>query len=234
MLTIDNLEVFYGKAKSLHGVSLTVEPGQIIAVIGPVGAGKSTLLDAVLGLNDSRGKLIFEGQDLRRLSTAQIIELGVGYAPERGHLFTHMDVKDNLLVGAYTARRDIQRNLELVYELFPVLQQRQHQETGTQSGGERQMVSLGRALMSSPRLLLVDEPTIGLSPKVCLDIAAALRRLNREHGLTIIIAEQNVNFGLSLAERVYLLETGRITREGSAAELQREDAIKKSYFGTES
>ncbi len=231
ILQIENLTVFYGKAMSLEKVSLGVESGQIAAIIGPVGAGKSTLLDAVLGLNSSTGNIIFEGQNLRRFSTGYIVRMGVGYAPERGNLFTQMNVRENLLVGAYTSRSNIRRNLDLVFDLFPVLAERYNQEVGTQSGGERQMVSLGRALMNSPRLLLVDEPTIGLSPKVCLDIASVLTRLNLEHGLTIIIAEQNANFTLSLAERIYLLEAGRIIRSGSRIELQRERAIQESYFG---
>ena len=231
MLQIENLTVFYGKAMSLEKVSLGVESGQIAAIIGSVGAGKSTLLDAVLGLNSSTGNIIFEGQNLRRFSTGNIVRMGVGYAPERGNLFTQMNVRENLLVGAYTSRSNIRRNLDLVFDLFPVLAERYSQEVGTQSGGERQMVSLGRALMNSPRLLLVDEPTIGLSPKVCLDIASVLTRLNLEHGLTIIIAEQNANFTLSLAERIYLLEAGRIIRSGSRIELQRDRAIQESYFG---
>ena len=233
MLSIENLEVNYGKARSLRGVSLSVEKGNIIAIIGPVGAGKSTLLDAVFGLNDSSGRIEFEGIDLSRLSPQKIVGMGISYAPERGNLFTQMSVKDNLLTGAYAMRTDIAKNLELVYDLFPILEERQGQETGTQSGGERQMVSLGRALMSSPRLLLVDEPTIGLAPKVCHDIAVALTKLNREHGLTILIAEQNANFALSLAQHIYLLETGEITRHGTSEELQRENVVRESYFGGE-
>jgi branched-chain amino acid transport system ATP-binding protein len=234
MLSLNSLSVSYGKAKSLHDVTMQVDEGEIIAVIGPVGAGKSTLMDAVLGLNQSTGEIRFEGEDLTKYSTASIVSKGIGYAPERGHLFTQMSVRDNLIVGAYTARGDIEKNLHMVFNLFPVLQPRQDQETGTQSGGERQMVSLGRALMSSPRLLLVDEPTIGLSPKVCLDIAAALKRLNREHGLTIFISEQNVNFALSLASKIYLLETGRVVRSGTPEELRQEDTIRKTYFGEQS
>ncbi|MYD78590.1 MAG: ABC transporter ATP-binding protein [Gammaproteobacteria bacterium] len=230
-LSIENLEVVYGKARSVNGISLSVETGQIIAIIGPVGAGKSTVFDAVFGLNESTGKIEFEGQDLRKIPPQKIVELGVAYAPERGNLFTQMNVHDNLMTGAYRARKDIKLNLELVYDLFPILKDRRNQETATQSGGERQMLSLGRALMSSPRLLLVDEPTIGLSPKVCLSIAAALSKLNTQHGLTILIAEQNANFALSLAEYIYLLEIGRITRHGTSAELLKEDIIRKSYFG---
>ena len=142
-----------------------------------------------------------------------------------------MNVRENLLVGAYTSRAAIESNLELVFDLFPILKKRQNQEVGTQSGGERQMVSLGRALMNSPRLLLVDEPTIGLSPKVCVDIAAALTRLNSQHGLTILIAEQNANFTLSLAQYIYLLEAGRIIGSGTADELRADKAIQESYFG---
>ncbi len=230
-LSIENLEVVYGKARSVNGISLSVETGQIIAIIGPVGAGKSTVFDAVFGLNESTGKIEFEGQDLRKIPPQKIVELGVAYAPERGNLFTQMNVHDNLMTGAYRARKDIKTNLELVYDLFPILKDRRNQETATQSGGERQMLSLGRALMSSPRLLLVDEPTIGLSPKVCLSIADALSKLNKQHGLTILIAEQNANFALSLAEYIYLLEIGRITRHGTSAELLKEDVIRKSYFG---
>ena len=231
-LRIENLEVVYGMAKSLHGVSLSVDPGQIIAIIGPVGAGKSTLFDAVFGLNSSTGEIEFEGIDLRQLQPQQIVSMGISYAPERGNLFTQMNVRDNLLTGAYRARSDIRKNLELVYNLFPILKERQKQEAGTQSGGERQMLSLARALMSSPRLLLVDEPTIGLSPKICLGIAEALMKLNKEHGVTIVIAEQNANFALSIAGYVYLLETGKFTCHGTTEELLREDVIRESYFGS--
>ena len=142
-----------------------------------------------------------------------------------------MDVKDNLLVGAYTAPADVERNLRMVFDLFPVLEERQRQETGTQSGGERQMVSLGRALMSSPRLLIVDEPTIGLSPRVCTEIAAALRRMNEELGLTILLTEQNVNFATRLAEYVHVLETGVIRLSGTAKELMDDPHVREAYFG---
>ena len=231
MLQIQNLSVFYSKAMSLNSASIDVEAGDIAAIIGPVGAGKSTLLDAVLGLNDATGSITFEDKDLRQLPTSKIVRLGIGYAPERGNLFTQMNVRENLLVGAYTSRAAIESNLDLVFDLFPILKKRQNQEVGTQSGGERQMVSLGRALMNSPRLLLVDEPTIGLSPKVCVDIATALTRLNSQHGLTILIAEQNANFTLSLAQYIYLLEAGRIIGSGTADELRADKAIQESYFG---
>ena len=200
-LEIRNLEAFYGRACSLHSVSLSVEAGEIVAVIGPNGAGKSTLLDSILGLVSIRGDITLDGASLVGRRPTEIVRLGVGYAPERGHLFPYMSVRDNLLAGAHTAPESISRNLRRVYDLFPVLEERQKQETGTQSGGERQMVSLGRALMTEPRLLIVDEPTIGLAPKVCLDIAAALRRMNEDLGLTVLITEQNVNFAMRLAAR---------------------------------
>ena len=231
LLEISNLEAFYGKARSLHGVSLNIEPGKIVGIIGPNGAGKSTLLDSIMGITTTIGKVVFDGADISNQLPAQNVHAGIGYAPERGNLFPFMGVKDNLLVGAYTSRDRINDNLRMVFDLFPVLEQRQSQETGTQSGGERQMVSLGRALMTSPKLLLVDEPTIGLAPKVCLDIAAALRKLNEETGLTIIITEQNVNFAMSLAEEIHVLETGEIRLSGSANELKNDDSIKQTYFG---
>ena len=232
LLDISNLEAFYGKARSLHGISLAVEPGKIVAVIGPNGAGKSTLLDSIMGITTTTGTVRFDGSDISDAAPAQNVAAGIGYAPERGNLFPYMGVRDNLLVGAYTARDKIGENLRMVFDLFPVLEQRQSQETSTQSGGERQMVSLGRALMTNPKLLLVDEPTIGLAPKVCLDIAAALKKLNEDNGLTIVITEQNVNFAMSLAQEIHVLETGEIRLSGTAEELQGEDYIKQAYFGS--
>ena len=232
LLEISNLDVFYGKAQSLHGVTLNVDAGKIVGIIGPNGAGKSTLLDSVLGLTTRNGQIRFDGADLTKMAPAKIVGLGIGYAPERGNLFPFMGVRENLLVGAYNARDRIDENLRMVFDLFPVLEERQTQETHTQSGGERQMVSLGRALMTNPKLLLVDEPTIGLAPKVCLDIAAALKQLNEKMGLTIVITEQNVNFAMSLAQEIFLLETGQIRLSGTPEVLMQEAHIKETYFGT--
>ena len=231
-LNIRNLSAFYGKAQALSNVDITVEQGEIIAIVGANGAGKSTLLDAVMGMVRKTGAVEFDGVGLTRQNAAYAVKQGIGYAPERFNLFPYMSVRDNLMVGAYTARDDIMHNLDQVYSLFPRLAERESQETATQSGGERQMVSLGRALMTSPRLLLVDEPTIGLAPKVCLEIADALRRMRDDFGLTVVITEQNANFALTLAERLYVLEAGRVQTHGTAAELMQDDRLSAAYFGS--
>ncbi len=231
LLEIDDLYAFYDMAQSLHGISLNVEDGDIVGIIGPNGAGKSTLLDSIMGLTRTTGSIRLQGEELTGRPTGKIVEQGVGYAPERAHLFPFMSVRDNLMVGAYTSRDEIDRKLDLVHRLFPVLAERRDQETSTQSGGERQMVSLGRALMTDPKLLLVDEPTIGLAPKVCVDIADALKRLNEETGLTIIVTEQNVNFALSLANNLHVLETGDIRMSGAVDELKADPELNSAYFG---
>ena len=231
MLEIENLYAFYGMAESLHGVSLSLEEGGISGVIGPNGAGKSTLMDSIMGLVETKGSIKLAGREIRGFDPSELVRAGIGYAPERAHLFPYMSVRDNLLVGAYTARADIEKNLDLVYSLFPVLRERWAQETATQSGGERQMVSLGRALMTSPRVLLVDEPTIGLAPMICTGIAEALVRLNRETGLTILIAEQNVKFAMQLASHIHVLETGSVAVHGPTEELRSDPELAKAYFG---
>ncbi|MGI9450017.1 MAG: ABC transporter ATP-binding protein [Geminicoccaceae bacterium] len=231
LLQIENLSAFYGMARSLHDVSIEVEEGAVVSIIGPNGAGKSTLLDSIMGLTETKGSIRLKGQELTARTAAENVALGIGYAPERAHLFPFMTVRDNLLTGTFTAREDVEKRLDIAHDLFPVLKERRDQETATLSGGERQMVSLGRALMADPKLLLVDEPTIGLAPKVCGDIADVLRRLNRELGLTILIAEQNVNFAMTLAEHLYVLEAGEIRMSGTVAELQADADLNKAYFG---
>jgi len=232
LLNISSLNAHYGMARALSDISMNVDKGEISAIIGANGAGKSTLFDSIIGMVSHTGSITLDGDELAGKTCPEIISLGVGYAPERAHLFPYMSVENNLLAGAYTARADIEKNMALVHELFPVLRERRKQETSTLSGGERQMVSLGRALMTSPRLLLVDEPTIGLSPKVCLDIANALRRLNQEFGLTLFIAEQNVNFALTLAQYIHVIETGEVKISGTTEALCDDPALKSAYFGT--
>lgn len=229
-LSIQKLNVFYGKAQALHDVSITCEKGEIIAIVGANGAGKSTLLDSVMGLTETTGTICFDGAPLTG-KTAEAVERGIGYGPERFNLFPDMSVYDNLMVGAFTARDAIEENLAAVFNLFPSLEQRQSQETRTQSGGERQMVSLGRALMTNPRLLMVDEPTIGLAPKVCLEIARTLRRLRETHGLTIMITEQNAHFAMTLAERLYILESGTVRAQGTVEDLRDDPRLTEAYFG---
>ena len=230
-LEVDRLSAFYGRAQALFSVSLDAEQGDIIAVIGANGAGKSTLLDSVMGLTRIQGDIRLEGESLVGIGSPSIVRRGVGYAPERFNLFPYMTVRDNLLVGAYTARKDIGKNLDMVHALFPRLEEREGQETSTQSGGERQMVSLGRALMTSPKLLLVDEPTIGLAPRVCNEIAEVLKRMRDEFGMTILMAEQNANFALSLSDRIYVLESGRVTAHGTHDELSDDEVLAAAYFG---
>ncbi|MBE9482586.1 MAG: ABC transporter ATP-binding protein [Chloroflexi bacterium] len=230
-LEVKDVEAYYGKAQALNGITFSVEKGECIGIIGPNGAGKSTLLDSIIGLTDWRGQIIFDGTDLHQLTSVQIIGVKkIGYAPERGNLFRFMNVMENLLVGGFTVRNAMDKNLETVFELFSLLEQRQKQEAGTLSGGERQMLSLARAFMSSPKLMLLDEPTLGLAPIVISHISAAVENL-KKLGITIIIAEQNALFTLTHSERIYLLERGRFTMSGTPRELREEEYIKKTYFG---
>ena len=231
VLKVNRLSAFYGKAKALSNISFSVNEGETIAIVGANGAGKSTLFDSIMGLAKSTGDIQLWGEDISNFKPAEIVQRGVGYAPERFNLFPHMTVRDNLLIGAFTARNDVESNLRIVHQLFPRLREREAQETSTQSGGERQMVSLGRALMTSPRLLLIDEPTIGLAPKICAEIAEILRKLSSEMGITVLIAEQNANFALSLAQRLYVLESGEISVEGTTEELSSDEKLTRSYFG---
>jgi branched-chain amino acid transport system ATP-binding protein len=230
-LEVRDIQVFYGKACSLNHVSVRVEKGAVVGIIGPNGAGKSTLLDSIIGLTDCRGEIIFDGIDLRELTSTKIVRLGIGYAPERRNLFPFMGVKENLLVGAYRARKEMETNLKMVYEMFPILEKRHNQESRTLSGGELQMLSLGRAVMSNPKLLMVDEPTLGLAPLVCLEISRVLMGLRARNGIAILIAEQNVNFALRLSEEIYLLETGKVKMKGVPEKLKKETYIKETYFG---
>ena len=229
-LEVENLEAYYGKAQALKDVSFSIEKGGCIGIIGPNGAGKSTLLDSIIGLTHWEGKIIFDGVDLHGLPPRKIIKLGIGYAPERGNLFTFMNVEDNLSVGAYLARDKMEENFASVYEMLPLLEERQKQQAGTLSGGERQMLSLGRAWMSDPRLLLLDEPTLGLAPIVISKIAVTIEDL-RKRGATIIIAEQNVSFTSAHAERLYLLERGKLSKGRTAEEMKGDEYVRKTYFG---
>ena len=233
LLSVTDLHVSYGKVEAVSGVSLEMQAGHIVTVIGPNGAGKTTLLAALMGLLPSKGESWYDAQDLRLLSTEERVRRGICLVPERRELFTEMTVADNLVLGAYTRWRDreaVQRDLEEVYERFPRLSERRGQLAGTLSGGERQMLALGRALMAKPRLLLLDEPSLGLAPLIVREIFRIVMGL-RELGVSILLVEQNARAALETADYGYVLETGSIVHSGPAVNLIHDPRVIASYLG---
>ena len=233
LLSVTDLHVSYGKVEAVTGVSLEMQAGHIVTVIGPNGAGKTTLLAALMGLLPSKGESWYEAQDLRILSTEERVRRGICLVPERRELFTEMTVADNLVLGAYTRWRDreaVQRDLQEVYERFPRLSERRGQLARTLSGGERQMLALGRALMAKPRLLLLDEPSLGLAPLIVREIFRIVTGL-RELGVSILLVEQNARAALETADYGYVLETGSIVHSGPAVSLMRDPRVVTSYLG---
>jgi branched-chain amino acid transport system ATP-binding protein len=233
LLSVTDLHVSYGKVEAVTGVSLEMQTGHIVTVIGPNGAGKTTLLAALMGLLPSKGETWYEAQDLRILSTEERVRRGICLVPERRELFTEMTVADNLVLGAYTRWRDreaVQRDLQEVYERFPRLSERRGQLAGTLSGGERQMLALGRALMAKPRLLLLDEPSLGLAPLIVREIFRIVTGL-RELGVSILLVEQNARAALETADYGYVLETGSIVHSGPAVSLMHDPRVIASYLG---
>jgi branched-chain amino acid transport system ATP-binding protein len=233
MLEVENIQVSYGALAALHGVNLTVEPGEIVALVGPNGAGKSTLLKTIAGLLVPRaGAIRWEGKSLSEAPPQRIVERGVALVPEGRRLFAAMTVWENLELGAFPQRAQNQRRtqIERVYTLFPRLFERQDQLAGSLSGGEQQMLALGRALMGLPRLLLLDEPSLGLAPRVVESIFAVLAELHRE-GMSLLIVEQNVQAALNLVRRAYILEGGRIVGEGEGQRLLQDDHVRAAYLG---
>jgi len=233
MLEVNQLEVSYGALAALHGVSLTVGRGEIVALVGPNGAGKSTLLRAISGLMTPRGGTIrWEEKRLDIEPPDRIVECGVALVPEGRRLFARMTVRENLELGAFTQRAQKERwkQMERVHTLFPRLGERQHQLAGSLSGGEQQMLALGRALMGLPRLLLLDEPSLGLAPRVVESIFSILVELHRE-GMSLLIVEQSVHAVLALAQRAYIIEGGKIVGEGEARALLKDDHIRAAYLG---
>ena len=233
LLSVTDLHVSYGKVEAVTGVSLEMQAGHIVTVIGPNGAGKTTLLAALMGLLPSRGESRYEAQDLRILSTEERVRRGICLVPERRELFTEMTVADNLVLGAYTRWRDreaVQRDLQDVYGRFPRLSERRGQLAGTLSGGERQMLALGRALMAKPRLLLLDEPSLGLAPLIVREIFRIVTGL-RELGVSILLVEQNARAALETADYGYVLETGAIVHSGPAVSLMHDPRVIASYLG---
>ncbi len=233
LLEIQGLHAAYGDVPALSGVDLSVEPGEIVALLGPNGAGKTTLLKAIAGLLRPRaGTILWEGEDLGRVPSHLIVERGLALVPEGRRLFGSMSVEENLTLGAFAARaRSAQNtNLERVYALFPVLRERRRTIVRTLSGGQQQMVSVGRALMSNPRLLMLDEPSLGLAPLMVRAILDVLVEINRG-GVAVFLIEQNVRAALTLAHRAYILETGRIVGEGGGADLLQDPHVRRAYLG---
>jgi len=234
LLTISDLYVYYGAIRALDGVSLEVKQGEIVTMIGANGAGKSTTIRTVSGLVRPRqGEILFEGKPLHRLPPHEIVKLGVGQAPEGRRVFANMTVRENLELGAYTRQgqaAEVRADLERVFALFPRLKERLGQSAGTLSGGEQQMLAIGRALMARPRLLLLDEPSLGLAPFLVQSIFRILQEIN-QRGVTILLVEQNAHQALRIAHRGYVLETGRVVLEDTAANLLQNDQVRKAYLG---
>ncbi len=233
LLKVSNIDVFHGSCQALCDVSLEVKPGEMLALIGANTAGKSTLLDTISGLlHPAKGSIEFEGTDTSALEPFQIVELGISQVPEGRRLFPEMSVLDNLILGSYNhkARSKREQNLKQVYRHFPILEDRKKQLAKTLSGGEQQMLAIGRGLMADPKLMLLDEISLGLAPIILDELYRALREI-RERGITILFVEQNVRRTLQEADRAYILESGRVVLSGTPAELQKEEEVRKAYFG---
>ena len=233
MLDIKNLSVSYGAIDAVKGISLHVDDGEIVSLIGANGAGKTTTLHTITGLVPAKsGSIVFNGQDLLKTKANKIVTLGMAHVPEGRHVFTRMSVQENLEMGAYSLKdtSHVAEDLDKVYTYFPRLKERRRQLAGTLSGGEQQMVAMGRAIMSRPNTILMDEPSMGLSPKLVKEIFRIIEKLHEE-GITVLLVEQNAKMALSIADRAYVLETGRITMEGKASDLLHVEKVRKAYLG---
>ena len=233
MLEIKDLEVFYGMIQAIKGVSFEVNEGEVIALIGANGAGKTTILHTITGLLDARcGSVIFDGTDITKVPAHRIVSLGMAHVPEGRRVFANLSVYQNLKMGAYTRKdkQEIEDTLNMVYDRFPRLKERQNQMAGTLSGGEQQMLAMGRALMSRPRIILMDEPSMGLSPIFVNEIFDIIKEVSAS-GTTVLLVEQNAKKALSISDRAYVLETGKIVLDGKADDLLNNDSIKKAYLG---
>ncbi|MBO08509.1 MAG: ABC transporter ATP-binding protein [Acidobacteria bacterium] len=229
-----SLDVYYDKVKALSGLSMVVGEGDIVAVIGTNGAGKTTMLRAFTGLTRvAAGEIWYQGKRIDQLNPDQIVSLGISMVPEGRHVYPLMNVRDNLLMGAFLRRDkvEVKRDLERMFERFPILKQRIRQQASTLSGGEQQMVAISRALMARPKLLLMDEPSLGLAPLVVRDIARSILSINREDQVSVILVEQNSRMALKLSSRAYVLETGRVALEGASDELVNNEEVRRLYLG---
>ena len=233
LLEVRDLEAFYGRTKALHGVSFSMVAGGITTILGANGAGKTTTLRAISRMVRTSGTIAFDGQSLERLATEDVVRLGIAHAPEGRGTFVHLTVEENLRLGAWGRRERGSRDedFERVFGYFPVLRERRLQPAGTLSGGEQQMLAVARALMLRPRLLLLDEPSLGLAPMVVREIFRILRTVNSDAGVSILLVEQNAALALDLADHVFLLETGRVVMDGPSDALRKDDAIRRAYLG---
>jgi branched-chain amino acid transport system ATP-binding protein len=230
VLELHNVEARYGPVKALHGVSLQVDDGELVAVLGANGAGKTTTLRAVSGTVRRSGDVVFAGKKLPRRPEAAA-RAGIAHVPEGRGTFSELSVWENLRLGAYTRRANVRDDAQRVFKFFPRLEERRDQQAGTLSGGEQQMLALGRAMMARPKLLLLDEPSLGLAPLVVVEIFAALARMKSEDGLSVLVVEQNANLALAHASRAYVLEVGNVVVEGTSEELRANESVRKSYLG---
>ena len=233
MLEVKDLEVYYGVIQALKGISFEVNEGEVIALIGANGAGKTTILHTITGLIEAKaGTVEFEGKDITKMPGHKIVTLGMAHVPEGRRVFADLSVYENLKLGAYTRtdKNEIAQSLEMVYKRFPRLKERKNQLAGTLSGGEQQMLAMGRALMSKPKIILMDEPSMGLSPIFVNEIFDIIREVS-EAGTTVLLVEQNAKKALSIADRAYVLETGKIVLSGDAKELMNDESVKKAYLG---
>jgi branched-chain amino acid transport system ATP-binding protein len=231
LLELEDVHARYGPVQALHGVTLAVEEGRVAALLGANGAGKTTTLRAVSGTVRRSGTLRFAGRSLERLGPDAVARAGVAHVPEGRGTFSELSVHENLRLGAYTRRGALRDEFARVYRHFPWLEERRHQQAGTLSGGEQQMLALARAFMQRPRLLLLDEPSLGLAPVVVTEIFRTIRELNESEGLTVLLVEQNAHIALQLAQDAYVLESGRVALAGPSADLQRHESVRRSYLG---
>ena len=233
MLEVKDLHVYYGLIQAIKGVSFEVNEGEVIALIGANGAGKTTILHTITGLlQPKEGSVLFEGTDITKIPSHKIVSMGMAHVPEGRRVFANLSVYQNLKMGAYTRKdkKEIEEKLEMVYQHFPRLQERKNQLAGTLSGGEQQMLAMGRALMSNPKMILMDEPSMGLSPLLVKEVFSIIEYCH-ECGITILLVEQNAKMALGIADRAYVLETGKITMSGDAKEMMEDEAVKKAYLG---
>lgn len=233
MLEIKDIEVYYGMIQAIKGISFEVNEGEVIALIGANGAGKTTILHTITGLlSPKKGSVIFEGKDITKIPAHKIVSLGMAHVPEGRRVFAELSVYENLKMGAYTRKdkEETAKTLEMVYQRFPRLQERKNQLAGTLSGGEQQMLAMGRALMSHPKIIVMDEPSMGLSPILVNEIFDIIQEVSAG-GTTVLLVEQNAKKALSIADRAYVLETGKIVLEGEAEKLMNDDSVKKAYLG---